>query len=59
MKGKLTHDMVHEMVQRNLNPEKAKARENGIARTSALQSMIGRARAVNTQNLSKQVERTR
>ena len=56
---KLTRDMVNEAVLEILNPEKAKIKENGIAQTSALQAIIGRARAANSQNLNKQVERTR
>ncbi len=59
MKGKLTREIVTEGVLDILNPEKAKVREDGIAQTGALQSMIARAKAVNTQNLSKQVGRSR
>ncbi len=59
MKNKLTKDMVLDGILEILNPEKAKIKENGIAQTSALQSVIARARAANNQNLNKQVERTR
>ncbi len=59
MSEKLTKKMVNDAVLEILNPQKAKDRENGIANTSALQSLIGRARAVNNQNLNRQVGRTR
>lgn len=59
MSEKLTKETVNDTVLEILNPEKAKARENGISQTGALQSIIARAKAVNTQNLSKQVQRSR
>lgn len=48
---KLTHDMVHEMVQRNLNPDKG----NGT-QPDALRTLIDRAKVRNRQFLNRRVK---
>lgn len=51
---KLTHDMVHEMVQKNLNPDKVKG--NG-SRPDPLRTLVEKARAKNRLILDKQTRR--
>lgn len=53
MKNKLTHDMVHEMVQRYNGPEKSKpANGNGSAQSEAIRALISQARARNSRALA-------
>ena len=53
MKNKLTHDMAHEMVERNIHPDKTKAAGDGNAQSGAIRALIASARARNSRVLGR------
>ncbi len=53
MKNKLTHQMIHDMVQKYNNPPEAKPADNGGAQNGAIRALIASARVRNSQALAR------
>ncbi len=53
MKNKLTHDMIHDMVQKYNNPPEAKPVNSGDVQSQALRALIASARTRNSQALAR------